>query len=129
MNNSKTNNQLIEKFGISPKVMELIDKSEEAVSGLFSQLDDIMAYNQYKVLDAFQNNTIRDMHFAWNTGYGYDDAGRDATERVFADIFHTDDLIGDLRKMCPQGFLDRLGNSNNGIACRKRRQIYQGIFL
>lgn len=90
MNNSKTNRQLIEKFSISPKVMELIDKSEEAVSGLFAQLDDVMAYNQYKVLDAFQNNTIRDMHFAWNTGYGYDDAGRDATERVYADIFHTE---------------------------------------
>lgn len=90
MINSKTNKQLAENFGISPKVLELIDKSEEAVSGLFAQLDDVMAYNQYKVLNAFQNNNIRDMHFAWNTGYGYDDAGRDATERVYADIFHTE---------------------------------------
>ncbi len=49
-----------------------------------------MAYNQYKVLEAFQNNNIRDMHFSWNTGYGYDDPGRDAVERVYADIFHTE---------------------------------------
>ena len=35
MNNSKTNKQLVENFGISPKEMELIDKSEEAVSSLF----------------------------------------------------------------------------------------------
>ena len=49
-----------------------------------------MAYNQYKVLEAFQRNNIRDMHFSWNTGYGYDDPGRDAVERVYADIFHTE---------------------------------------
>ena len=80
---------LTEKFNISKDVLDLINKSEDLVSDLFENLDDIMAYNQYKVLDAFQKNGIRDMHFSWNTGYGYDDAGRDATERVFADIFNT----------------------------------------
>ena len=30
------------------------------------------------------------MHFSWNTGYGYDDPGRDAVERVYADIFNTE---------------------------------------
>ena len=49
-----------------------------------------MTYNQYKVLAAFQKNSIRDMHFSWNTGYGYDDPGRDAVERVYADIFNTE---------------------------------------
>lgn len=90
MNNKNTHNLLTQEFGISEEVLSLIEKSEEAVSGLFSELDDVMAYNQYKVLDAFQKNTIRDMHFSWNTGYGYDDPGRDAIERVYADIFHTD---------------------------------------
>ena len=65
---------------------------DEAKTGIvpLSQLDDTMAYNQYKVLEAFQRNNIRDMHFSWNTGYGYDDPGRDAVERVYADIFHTE---------------------------------------
>ena len=90
MNNKNTHNLLTQKFGISEEVLSLIEKSEEAVSSLFSELDDVMAYNQYKVLDAFQKNTIRDMHFSWNTGYGYDDPGRDAIERVYSDIFHTD---------------------------------------
>ena len=49
-----------------------------------------MAYNQYKVLSAFQKNRIRDMHFGWKTGYGYDDPGREAIEQTFADVFHTD---------------------------------------
>lgn len=90
MSSKNTHELLTKEFNISEEVLSLIDKSEQAVSGLFAELDDIMAYNQYKVLDAFQKNTIRDMHFAWNTGYGYDDAGRDAIERVYADIFHTE---------------------------------------
>ncbi len=49
-----------------------------------------MAYNQYKILAAFQKNQISDMHFAWNTGYGYDDPGRAALERVYADVFKTE---------------------------------------
>ena len=60
---------------------------------MFLRLDDIMAYNQYKVLDAFQKNRISDMHFGWNTGYGYNDPGRDALERVYADIFRADSAL------------------------------------
>ncbi len=81
---------LTENFGISKEVLDIINRSEELVCDTFSHLDDIMAYNQYKVLDAFQKNNIRDMHFSWNTGYGYDDPGRDAIERVYADIFNTE---------------------------------------
>ncbi|MFQ8847316.1 MAG: methionine gamma-lyase family protein, partial [Clostridia bacterium] len=81
---------LRDEFGIAEPILDLIDESEKQVSSHFSQLDDTMAYNQYKVLEAFQRNNIRDMHFSWNTGYGYDDPGRDAVERVYADIFHTE---------------------------------------
>lgn len=77
---------LRDEFGIAEPILDLIDESEKQVSSHFSQLDDTMAYNQYKVLEAFQRNNIRDMHFSWNTGYGYDDPGRDAVERVYADI-------------------------------------------
>ena len=85
-----THNLLINNFNISEKVLNIIDEAERDVADCFTKLDDIMAYNQYKVLDAFQKNGICDRHFAWNTGYGYDDVGRDATERVFADIFHAE---------------------------------------
>ena len=85
-----THNLLINNFNISEKVLNIIDEAERDVADCFTKLDDIMAYNQYKVLDAFQKNGICDRHFSWNTGYGYDDAGRDATERVFSDIFHAE---------------------------------------
>lgn len=78
---------LTEELKISPKVLDIINEAEKEIEGEFEKLDDIMAYNQYKVLTAFQQNRISDTHFAWNTGYGYDDAGRDALERVYADVF------------------------------------------
>ncbi len=84
---------LKERFGISENVLDLVEKSESEVSPMFRTLDDIAAFNQYKVLDAFQKNNIRDMHFSWNTGYGYDDPGRDAVERVFADVFNTESTL------------------------------------
>ena len=81
---------LIDEFGIDEKVLKLVAGAEDEVSCEFEKLDDIMAYNQYKVLSAFQKNRIRDMHFSWKTGYGYDDAGREAIGQTFADVFHTD---------------------------------------
>ena len=81
---------LIDEFGIDEKVLKLVAGAEDEVSCEFEKLDDIMAYNQYKVLSAFQKNRIRDMHFGWKTGYGYDDAGREAIGQTFADVFHTD---------------------------------------
>lgn len=85
-----TVNILKNHFGISEKVISLIDEAEREVSPVFEELDDIMTYNQYKVLDVFQKNRLADRHFSWNTGYGYDDAGREMIEKVYADVFHAE---------------------------------------
>jgi len=81
---------LTEELRISPKVLDIINEAEKEIEGQFAYLDDIMAYNQYKVLTAFQENRISDSHFAYNTGYGYDDAGREKLERVYADVFRAE---------------------------------------
>ena len=88
-----TNQLLQDKFKIDPRVLELTEAAEKETAEDFKVLDDIMTYNQYKILDAFQKNRLSYMHFGWNTGYGYDDAGRDAIEKVYADIFHTDKAL------------------------------------
>lgn len=82
-----TEKYLSDHFTINPWVLSQIRNAEEQVLSQFLKLDDIMAFNQYKVLDAFQKNRISDMHFAWQTGYGYNDTGREALEKVYADIF------------------------------------------
>lgn len=90
---NNTFNLLNKEFGINEKVLNLVNEAESEISGIFDELDDIMTYNQYKVLDAFQKNRISDRHFSWNTGYGYDDPGREAIEKVWSDIFGTEDSL------------------------------------
>ena len=86
----KANAFLRDNMGISTDLLERVLKAEESLTESFVALDDIMTYNQYKVLDVFQKCRISDMHFGWNTGYGYDDPGRAALESVYAMAFHSE---------------------------------------
>ncbi|MDD2476644.1 MAG: methionine gamma-lyase family protein [Dysgonamonadaceae bacterium] len=80
---------LTESMKIRKDVLDIVQEAEEQVFDQYKELDDILAYNQYKVLDVFQKCRITDMHFGWNTGYGYNDPGREALEKVYAMLFHT----------------------------------------
>lgn len=74
----------------------LIDKSKEIEKNLeylFDDISDIQTYNSYKVIRAMQNANLSDRHFAWNTGYGYNDIGREKTEEIFANIFRSESAI------------------------------------
>ncbi|MBR5228200.1 MAG: methionine gamma-lyase family protein, partial [Firmicutes bacterium] len=84
---------LTEELGVSPEVLALVNEAEAEIKDSFDALEDVKAYNQYKVLDVFRKCRITDMHFGWNTGYGYDDPGREALEKAYSMIFHTEDAI------------------------------------
>ncbi|MBK5252982.1 MAG: methionine gamma-lyase family protein [Peptostreptococcaceae bacterium] len=88
--NKSTKEYIIEEFNIEEKVLDIVNSNQDKLIDRFNSYDEIMEKNQLKVLKAFQKNRISDMHFAWNTGYGYDDPGREATEKVYADIFNTE---------------------------------------
>jgi len=60
---------------------------EEKLSHQFRRIDEIVLHNQAKVLQAFQDEQVADFHFASSTGYGHNDAGREALERVYARVF------------------------------------------
>ena len=81
---------LEEKFNIDRKVIEKVKEAEHSLSEEFREADDIASVCQLKVLKAFQDNHINATHFDWSTGYGYDDAGREAVERVYASVFGTE---------------------------------------
>ena len=89
MSNSEnmTYRLLTEELKIDPAILNVAETAESEIKERFEKLDDVTAYNQYKVLSAFRNNRLSDTHFSWNTGYGYDDAGREITEKIFADVF------------------------------------------
>ena len=46
-----------------------------------------------KVIKAMQDNKVAEMHLSGTTGYGYNDDGRDTLEKVYSDIFKTEDAL------------------------------------
>lgn len=65
-------------------IAELIKKAEQECADIFRKIDDNEAYFSSLVLTAFRKNNINESHFQATTGYGYNDAGREAIEKVFA---------------------------------------------
>ena len=78
------------QIGISPAVYQYGEKTLDSLKERFEAIDKIAEFNQAKVLCAMQKNRVSAACFAATTGYGYDDVGRDALERVYADVFHTE---------------------------------------
>ena len=84
---------IYKEFGISDEAVRLVEDSEREAKEIFEKLNKISEFNQAKVLMAMQKNRLSDIHFNWNTGYGYNDAGREITEKIYSDIFKTEDAI------------------------------------
>ena len=58
-----------------------------------AEIDDIQEYNQQKMIKAFQLADVRESHLWGSTGYGYDDAGREALDKVYAYVFDAEDAL------------------------------------
>lgn len=80
-------------LGIDEKVQHFCTEIENSLKERFSSIDEMAELNQMKVIKAMQDNRLSDIHFAATTGYGYNDIGRDTLEKVYADIFHTEDAL------------------------------------
>ena len=74
-------------------VIDLVEKCEKEVKPEFEKVDKICEINSQKVLEAFQKNELAEVHFNETTGYGYGDIGRHAIEKIYKDIFHTEDSL------------------------------------
>ena len=71
----------------SQKILDIAKKAETDLAEVFSQIDDIAYKNTSKVLDSFRKHRISEAMLYGSTGYGYGDAGRDALDLVYADVF------------------------------------------
>ncbi len=76
-----------ELIGISDKTYEIYLNVLPKIAKVFKEVDDICEYNNAKMMKAFFDNHINESHFNMTTGYGYNDLGRDAVEKVFAQVF------------------------------------------
>ena len=81
---------MYESLGVSAGVYAYGEAILDGLKARFAKIDETAEYNQCKVLRAMQKNRVNATHFAATTGYGYNDAGRDNLERVYADCFHTE---------------------------------------
>lgn len=96
MGYSENNDNIIlmyKDLGIEPKVISFAAETEQRLEESFRHIDSVAEFNQLKVLKAMQDNRLSDIHFAATTGYGYNDIGRDTLEKVYADVFNTEDAL------------------------------------
>lgn len=84
---------MLKQFGVKEDVIELSKKVEKEIKPQFEQIEETCEKNSLKVLKAFQDNRISEVHFGSTTGYGYDDIGRDTIEKVFAQVLGTEDAL------------------------------------
>ncbi len=85
-----TKEYLSNNFKINEEVFKVSEQALKDVSEQFKLLDEIREFNQLKVLNAFQEERISDMHFTNSSGYGYGDVGRDSLDKVFARVFNAE---------------------------------------
>lgn len=78
---------------VESQVLQFISEAEASLQGVFSEFENTENINQERVLNAFQSQNIAQRHFAPTSGYGYDDIGRDALDRVFARALQCEDAL------------------------------------
>jgi len=73
--------------------MDFINDIEKSLKKQFDNVDSICFENSLKVLNAFRNNKLSEVHFNSTTGYGYNDLGRDVIEDIYAEIFKAESAL------------------------------------
>ena len=86
-------NTIYSEMGIRETVLSFGNTIEKDLKKRFEKIDEIAEYNQLKVVKAMQDNRVSAGCFNYDSGYGYDDQGRDTLEKVYASIFHTESAL------------------------------------
>lgn len=115
-------------------VEEQIQKAEQVLAATWQKFDEIKNHNQIKVLESFKKAQVQSSHFAWTSGYGYDDIGKEKIDEVFADYFGTESAL--VRPQLVSGThaisAAILGNLNAGeelvCVCGKPYDTLQTVF-
>lgn len=81
------------KLGIDRDVFDFCEGIQRGLKDRFEAIDAMAELNQLKVMDAFRKEQVQEACLMGTSGYGYNDLGRDTLEKVYADIFHTEDAL------------------------------------
>ncbi len=86
-------NAQYESMGIAPEILQFAHHIEQDLTERFRSIDETAELNQCRVLAAMQKNKVSAACFESSSGYGYDDIGRETLEKVYADVFGTQDAL------------------------------------
>ena len=75
------------------EIIKLFNDSEKKLKNEFEELDRLCDLNSMKVISAFRNNNVSEIHFNSTTGYGYNDLGREVIEKVFSEVLGGEDSL------------------------------------
>ncbi|KSU85153.1 MULTISPECIES: aminotransferase class I/II-fold pyridoxal phosphate-dependent enzyme [Fictibacillus] len=78
---------MFSQFQNGERLQSLTRATEEKICDQHEKIQQTAEFNQLKVLKSFREQKVSDFHFTPSTGYGYDDAGRDTLEKVYAQVF------------------------------------------
>ena len=75
------------------ELLNLAKKVEKKIEPQLKEIDEICSKNSIKVIEAFQECNLQEMHLATSTGYGIDEIGRNKIEEIYAKIFKAEDSL------------------------------------
>ena len=75
------------------KLEELSKKVEKDLEIEFENVQDVCEKNSMKVIKAFQECNLQEMHLQTSTGYGIDEPGRNKIEEIYAKVFKAEDSL------------------------------------
>ena len=84
---------MYQKFGIKKEILDLSEEVEKEIQPIFKNIEKIEEINSLKVLSAFQECGLSEMHLNSSTGYGIDEIGRNKIEEIYAKIFNAEDAL------------------------------------
>ena len=85
--------EMYKNMGICDEVYDYCENIIKSLHDRFEEIDKNAEYNQMKVIKAMQDEKVAEMHLSGTTGYGYNDDGRDTLEKIYSDIFKTEDAL------------------------------------
>ncbi|MGY4689906.1 methionine gamma-lyase family protein [Salibacterium sp. K-3] len=81
-------------MNVTESVKQLKEQAETAASQGYAAVETTAEANQYRLLRIFQKHQAASIHIQQaSSGYGYDDAGRDILDTIYADVFGTESAM------------------------------------
>lgn len=80
-------------FGVSEDVLHLVDEAEKSVCRQFGHIEETAQLNSLKIMKAFADKRVSSECFLPSYGYGTDDYGRDTLDKIYAQVFESEDAL------------------------------------